>query len=102
MALPVDPRNEDELDMCLDIFRFVSFLTFPLNVRVSGLKLSGHGFYFTGREAIVRCFSCHSYHSDLQTDGVLFEIGNFMHAAGCAFMLRTDRSNVPIHRQLDA
>ncbi|KAH3784169.1 hypothetical protein DPMN_162121 [Dreissena polymorpha] len=49
---------------------------------------------------MVRCFSCHTYRSDWQTDGVLFQVGNFMHAVDCAFMLGTDRRNVPIHRQL--
>ncbi|XP_052245045.1 baculoviral IAP repeat-containing protein 7-B-like isoform X1 [Dreissena polymorpha] len=73
--------------------------TFPQNVNVSGLRLANNGFYFTGRDAIVRCFSCHRYHSDWQTDGVLYQVGYWMHEEDCAFMLEMDSSNVPMHRQ---
>ena len=99
MAWPVEARNEEELEMCFEIFRFVSFLTFPLNVSVSGLQLAGNGFYFTGRGATVRCFSCNIYHSEWQTDAVLFQVGNFMHESDCALILGTDTQNVPMHRQ---
>ena len=99
MAWPVEYRNEDEWEMCFETSRFLSFRTFPQNVNVSGLRLANNGFYFTGRDAIVRCFSCHRYHSDWQTDGVLYQVGYWMHEEDCAFMLEMDSSNVPMHRQ---
>ncbi|KAH3749800.1 hypothetical protein DPMN_184313 [Dreissena polymorpha] len=92
MAWPITARNETEIQMRFELFRFLTFMTFPLNANVSGLTLAGRGFFYTGIGVLVRCFSCHS---NWQTDRVMF--GNSMHEADCAFMLGTDTQNVPMH-----
>ncbi|KAH3799636.1 hypothetical protein DPMN_153247 [Dreissena polymorpha] len=97
MARPVTARNEIEIQMCFELLRFLTFMTFPRNVNVSGVTLACNGFYYTGIDALVRCFSCHRNHSNWQTDRVMFQVGSFMHDADCAFMLGTDTQNVPIH-----
>ncbi|KAH3795704.1 hypothetical protein DPMN_149261 [Dreissena polymorpha] len=91
MVLPVAPQIES--DMRNELNRFISFERFP-PCNAYGLRLAQAGFFYTGCSEIVECFCCHRCYSRWNTDDVIFLTGRFMHAANCAFVLGTDRSNV--------
>ncbi|KAH3729924.1 hypothetical protein DPMN_055902 [Dreissena polymorpha] len=98
MMFPLPPRDEDDRDMRFVLQRFISFSAFPQYANVSGLRLAQAGFFYTRLGVTVKCFCCRRKHSDWRTDdGTLFRTGNFIHVMDCAFMLGTDRRNVPMH-----
>ncbi|OXB57869.1 hypothetical protein ASZ78_016443 [Callipepla squamata] len=52
------PCGELKYDLSCELYRMSTFSTFPVNVPVSERRLARAGFYYTGVQDKVKCFSC--------------------------------------------
>lgn len=50
--------GELKYDLSCELYRMSTFSTFPVNVPVSERRLARAGFYYTGVQDKVKCFSC--------------------------------------------
>ena len=79
--------------------RLASFSVFPSDSGPSFIRLAQSGFYYTGKDNIIQCFSCGVENTDWP-EGLSVNETHIKISPDCEFMCNQDDSNVPMYEYL--
>ncbi|KAK3585153.1 hypothetical protein CHS0354_034286 [Potamilus streckersoni] len=80
--------------------RYRTYESFPKTCKVSPIKLSRAGFYYTGNQDETTCFFCNLKYKNWQSEDSPWEIHQQM-SPNCTFLKGSDGRNVAIERDED-
>jgi len=80
-------------DPCQEIYRLSTFEKFPEHSPVNPCQLVAEGFFYTGYEDRVKCFSCYQTVESWSPGDD--DLSSHWHSMDCQFTCGTDSTNVP-------
>ncbi|WP_263081640.1 hypothetical protein [Endozoicomonas sp. Mp262] len=98
MSVPVSSRPPHAETMRFEFVRVRSYWSFPSNIRVSPIAMARVGFYYTGKCAECRCFSCGKVYKEWRDGDDPYVIHQQI-SPSCFYMNGLESGNVPIHEE---